>query len=163
MFWGLLIALVLTVAAVVLAFCAKKKEKAGVLSWVVAIAGFVLLWIFGARLAGNIVGRSHAVQLRDGISSNLSELATNNLSSDVASFVEGYGLADAASEMVAGEAVHYYTVRMWVDVAIIIVVFVADLLLFVAFMEGRGSSRGSRATERHGGSGRNPKYHSRRR
>lgn len=32
MFWGLLIALVLTVAAVVLAFCAKKKEKAGVLS-----------------------------------------------------------------------------------------------------------------------------------
>ena len=163
MIWGLVISVFMTAVVLLLAFNVKKKEKAGVLSWVVVIVGFAALWIFGARLSENIEGRTSAVQLRDSVSLGLNDLASNNLSSEMASFVAEFGLVNMASEYVAGEAVHYYTVRLWIDVAILLVIFVAMLVFFMAFMEGRGGRSRSRATERHGGSGRNPKYHSRRR
>lgn len=160
--WGFLIALALTAVAVVLAMNAKKGFKPGVLSWIVAAVGFVGLWILGTRLAGNIESRSNALALKERISAGVTDFASSEFSGEVGAFVSDYGVADAASDFVVGERVHFYTVRMWIDVVLLVVVLVAMALLFVVFMEGKRGGY-SRATERHGGSGRNPKYHSRRR
>lgn len=147
--WGFLIALVLTAVVVVLAMNAKKGFKPGVLSWIVVVVGFVGLWIFGARLAGNIESRSNALELKERISGGVTDFASSEFSDEVAAFVSDYGVADAASEFVVGETVHFYTVRMWIDVVLLVVVMAAMALLFVVFMEGKrgGSSYRSSSDE----------------
>lgn len=141
MFWGLLIALVLTVATAILATSIKPMKKAGLLSWVVLAVGALVLWFTAGRMVEAIQGRHDVKIVMNQASSELDNMAARELDSDIYGLVSGLGLSDAFVEGAGSGALHYYSVRIWTYAILSLVVVAAMLLGFILFMQGGGGGR----------------------
>lgn len=144
MLWGLLIAVVLTAAVVLIATSMKPMKRPELLSWAVVVVGFIGLWIVGGRMSGHIETRSQLKAAMTEVGTAADGLLQEAGLRDA---VRDFGLDRAAGDMANSYVLGFYTKRIWICVIAMVSIAAAMVLGFTLFMQGgRGGGRSTRSS-----------------